>query len=299
MTTKTETLAPSTLRPGLLISLTSRLIGNIHYEKENLRHKKTAGGEEAEWKTKRTIQDLQEHLAGRKAQSAARSCITRVCSKTAFGLLCPEAKAKELEAAIADARKLTDAFNRKAKLSNLQVYVIAGKVSPDDVEAVRAINGEVRGLIKAMEDGIKNLDVEAVRAAANDARRIGTMLSSDASGRIKEAIDQARTAARKIVKAGETAAGTVDQEVLKNLERSRTSFLDMDGGVGAAVPEAEAGRALDLTPDEPKEAAGAVAGRADGTGNVEEVPKKAKKPAKKKSVAVAKAKAKSRVKKAA
>lgn len=246
----------NTLRPGLLVSLKTGLTGNVNYEKTVLeQNRKTDDGAvKAKWETTRIIHDPEEHEAGRKAQMDARVAIVKVCTNTAFGLLCPEANAQQLDAAIAEARSIADKFNASAKLSRLHVYVIAGRVAADDVEAVKAINNEVRSLLEDMKSGIKNVNVKAIRQAADEAKRLGEMLTPDAAGRVTVAIEAARAAARKIVKAGEQAAQEVDISAIKRLEECRTSFLDLDGGQAVASPEADS-RALDLLPEsEVKEA---------------------------------------------
>jgi hypothetical protein len=229
--------------------LKTSITGNVAYQKHVIEpdHIIEEGAQKAKWETERTITDPAEFEAAKKARGAARYAIASVCANSAFGLLCPEASADKLDAAVAEARRITEAFNAKAKLSQVYVYVIAGRVAPDDVEAVRAINSEVRDLLQEMKDGVANLDVKAVREAANRARSIGTMLSPDAAERIQEAIAAARGAARRIVSAGEQAAEEIDQGTILTLTQARTAFLDLDesGEIGAPIAE---GRALDLMP---------------------------------------------------
>lgn len=241
------TLVNNTLRPGLLVSLKTALSGNITYSKQTLEadHTTETGAQRAKWETVRTITDRDEHDRGRKAQAEARSRITGVCTNTAFGLLCPEADRENLERAVKEARELADAFNATAQLSRLTVYVIAGRIAPDDVEAVKAINAEIRGLMQSMEEGVSNLDVKTIRDAANEARRLGSMLSPEAAGRVQVAIEAARSAARKIVKAGEEAAQEVDRAAITRLTECRTSFLDLDDIREVAAP-VEPGRGVDL-----------------------------------------------------
>ena len=113
------------------------------------------------------------------------------------------------------------------------------------MEAVRAINAEVRGLLEDMEAGLRKLDVEGVREAANKARALTAMLSPLAAERAQAAIDQVRKAARQIVKAGETAAYEIDQATLRTLQQSRAAFLDLEDAQDMAEPEVT-GRAIDL-----------------------------------------------------
>lgn len=243
----------TTLRPGFLVSLKTSLSGNVTYNARTIEpeHVTESGEMLAKWETEKTIADPAEHEAGIKARSLARTAITRVCSASTFGLLCPESRALELQDAIREARAVAEAFNRAATITNLSVGVIVGRVASDDAEAVRAINAEVRSLLEDMDSGLRKLDVEAVREAANKARALGQMLTADAAARVQGAIDAARMVARRMTKAGEQAAQELDSAVLDTLARARTAFLDLDEvpAVDADLV-AESGRALDLGPVE-------------------------------------------------
>ncbi len=246
----------STLRPGLLVSLSCSLRGNVSYAQEVIdpEHLNDDGATEAEWKTKRTVADAAEYEAGKKARAKTRSVVSAVCVKSAFGLLCPEIDAEKLTAAIAEAHKVADDFNATAKLSRVRVYVIAGRIASDDVEAAKAIASEVNGLLANMEQGVKNMDVEAIRAAASQAKQMGAMLSPENETRVRMAIEAARATASTIAKAGEQAAISVDQATLRRIAEARTAFLDLDDAKAIAAPQAKAA-ALDLTPDAPIKAA--------------------------------------------
>lgn len=251
MTTKANTL-----RPGLLVSLKTSVAGNVSYDKKpiEVEHIVDTGAQKTRWETERTIIDPVEHEAAKVARSKAAGLIRRVCAVSAFGLLCPEVASPDLDAAVAEARRVVDEFNAGAKLSRISVYVITGRIVPDDVEAVKAINSEVRDLLSDMADGIKNLDVKVIREAATKAKNLGSMLSPDAGARIQIAIEAARTAARRIVQAGEQGAAMIDTFSLRKITESRTAFLDLDPVNDVAVPATE-GRALDLSPILPVEAA--------------------------------------------
>src|SRR5579859_5622242 len=169
----------STLRPGLLVSLKTSVSGNVAYRRQNIEsdHITEDGAKRARWETERTVVDPGEHDEAIKVRGKARSLITGVCSASAFGLLCPETATAELMQAVEEAQALAAEFNRSAKLTRIGVYVIAGKVAADDMQAVQAINSEVRDLLAEMESGLRNLDVKTVRDAANKAKGIGQMLS--------------------------------------------------------------------------------------------------------------------------
>jgi hypothetical protein len=244
-------VALSTLRPGLLVSLKTSCRGNVTYEREDLEVKEQVAENEdrAEWLTKRTIADVAEHKAAEDARSKARSIIARICTQSAFGLLCPEADADKLDKAVAEARELVDEFNRTAALTRVHVYVIAGRIAQDDVEAVKAINSEVQDLLDAMVIGVEKLDVKAIRDAAAKAKQLGSMLTPAAKALVGSAIDNARAAATRIVKAGEAAAIEIDESAIRMITASRTAFLDLSDALEVARPQAEA-RAIDLAPVE-------------------------------------------------
>jgi hypothetical protein len=239
----------STLRPGLLVSVKTSIRGNVSYDHRDIEreHLTEDGKQLAKWETERTIADPVEYEQATKVRSKVRSVIRSVCAQSAFGLLCPEKAADELDKAVAEARRISEDFNAAAKLTRIRVYIIAGRIAPDDLEAMRAINSEVLDLLTTMTEGISDLDVTAVRDAADRARDIGRMLSPDAQARIGTAIEAARSAARQIVKAGEQAAEEIDQRTIRRITEARTAFLDLDPAVEVAAPAAEA-RALDFEP---------------------------------------------------
>jgi hypothetical protein len=242
----------STLRPGLLVSLKTTISGNVRYSTREIEAERLTddGAARARWETERVIADPEEHKAATEARSKARHVVARVCAASAFGMLCPETRTAELEEGYAEARAIADAFNATAKYSRIGVFMIAGRVAADDEKAMRAINSEVSDLIAAMEQGVRNLDAGAIRDAANKAKNIGIMLSPAAQQRVAEAIDAARSAARRMVKAGETAAQDVDTYTLRKLATARTEFLDLSDAQEVAAPAAQ-GRAVDLEPDAP------------------------------------------------
>ena len=238
-----------TLRPGLLVSLKSSVSGNVNYIPHDRKVRITDDGKEiTEIETTRVIADPEEFKRAGEARGKARSIIASICVKSDFGLLCPSADRPALDEAIKAAHQVVDNFNASAQLTSVGIFAIVGTIAADDVEAVRAINSEVSDLLGAMEKGLKNLDVKIIREAANKAKGIGQMLSPDAAVRIQMAIDTARSAARKIVKAGETAAAEIDLRAIRKVTEARTAFLDMDHAKDVAAPRQES-RAIDLAPE--------------------------------------------------
>jgi hypothetical protein len=233
-----------TLIPGLLVSLKTTLTGNVSYRVTDVDRRVTdSNAQVAVWETERTIADPVEYEAAKKVRSKARSLITSACIPSAFGLLCPERGADKLALMVREAQRIVAAFNSSAKLTRVGVFVITGRVAADDEQAIRAINSEMAELIERMQQGAANLDAAAIREAANKARAVSMMLTDSARERVAAAIDLARKEARRIVKAAETAALTVDSSVVSALAHSRTAFLEVDmpqADVAAPMVEARA-----------------------------------------------------------
>jgi len=245
----------SVIRPGLLVSLKSTLQGGVVYERVDINtgEKLPDGAEVSEWKTKRTIEDPVEHTAATKARGAARSLIVKCCSTTSFGLLCPEEQEGALDAAVKAARQVVDNFNDSAKHTRIGIFVIKGKVASTDAEAARAITQEIAELTIAMDAGIKAFDPDAIRKAASRARELSSMLSEEKQGKINGAIEQARKAARTIVKRIETEGedrSVVMMDIQRGqIESARIAFLDMSGDsdvVGGELPSVQQQRFADL-----------------------------------------------------
>ena len=238
----------STLKPGLLVHVSTSIKGNVSYDKGEETVTNEDGVEVSTWETERTIKDAAEQKLATEVKSKARNLVVSVCVATEHGLLCPTERRANLDAAFDNARALVVEFNANARTTRLKFNALAGYIAPDDLTAVRAINSEVRDLLADMTAGIENLDVERVRDAANRTKKIGNMLSPEMQARIDETIKAVREQAKKIVEAGDQAATVIDAEVVNKLAATRTAFLDLDDAVEVAAPDDTSGRALDLAP---------------------------------------------------
>jgi hypothetical protein len=236
----------STLRPGLLVAVTTSIRGNVRYRTTDLGTTLTVdGAEESRWETERHVTDKAEQERASKARSLARSAVQSVCAQSAFGLLCPEAKRDALDGAVAAARAIVDEFNAGASVTRVAFNVLCGRIAPDDAEAIRAINAEMSDLMATMAEGMRNLDVKVIRDAANRARSVGQMLTPEMQDKVQAAIEIARKTAREAVKAAETGAQEIDRAAIARIQEARTAFLDLDEQ--KTIGEVEhAGRSLDL-----------------------------------------------------
>jgi hypothetical protein len=239
-------LNPTTLRPGLLVNVNTSIRGNVRYTKQTIEaeHIVETGAAKASWNTEKTVTDPGEHKRATEVRGKCRSLISACCANSAFGLLCPDNRADDLDKATREAEALVTAFNATAEVTRVQFYIMAGRVAADDVEAARKISGELRDLLDDMQQGVQNLDAEAIREAANKARSVGQILTPEAQAKLADGIAAARSAARVIVRAGESAAGEIDRMALERIAKARTAF-DLGDEAEVAAPVA-AGRSIDF-----------------------------------------------------
>jgi hypothetical protein len=237
-----------TLRPGLLVSMSTGVQGNVSYHVNDRDVQREDRMEITDIRTRKTVQDVDEQERAIKQRTKIRGLILSVCVSTAFSntLLCPNSREDELREAIAEARRLTDEFNATARTTRISFYVFTGRIAQDDVETVRAITGEIRQLMDNMAVGLKALDVKTIRDAANKATEVGKMITPEAGSRLEVAIKAAREAARKIAKAGNEAAQEVDRQAVAKVKMARTAFLDINTDVSAGTKPKMAGRNIDL-----------------------------------------------------
>jgi len=248
------TISSTTLRPGFLVALKTSVRGNVHYARRDLESTPAIDGAAAtpegaavaRWEMERTIDDPVEHDRAKKARTRACGLIRSVCSQTAFGLLCPEVSSDKLDAAVAAAKVVVEEFNASSSLTTVTLYVLAGRVMPDDVEAVRAINSEITELMAAMAGGVEGGDAAAIREAASRVKGIGEMLTVDAQTKVEMAVATARAAASQIVRDQKDGKAIgVDKSAIRKITELRAAFLDFgEDEVAAAAPKAAA--ALDL-----------------------------------------------------
>lgn len=249
-----------TLQPGYLVALSVRCDGGIKYTRVDLDADKKEGDTAAveRWETTKVVDNPEEHQRARKVQSKCGSIIRSVCTHTAFGLLCPEAKLKQLQEAITEAKSLADKHNSSEEntTTTIGVYVMLGKVAQTDQEAARAIASEMRALVDEMEAGIGAGNVDAARKAASEALKMGKMLDEATNKKVSAAVEEVRAAAKEMTRkimAGEDRAAVVAKIKLDAVKSARFAFLDMDAPApaGERLPGVAA-RVVDLENEEEK-----------------------------------------------
>lgn len=224
------------LRPGYLVSLKTAIRGGIEYQRKDLDLGEleldvTPEADVKRWETVRTIADREEHARAVELRTRIVGAIRRVCVQTSFGLLCPLDREAALDESIALTADLAAEWNRTAKYSRVDVYLLRGRIAETDEESTRAIASEVRSLLDEMEAGVRQLDVPSVRDAARRARELAKALDASSAARMGAAIQSARDAARAIVrrveKGGEVAADVLSELNLGPIAAARFAVLDL------------------------------------------------------------------------
>lgn len=239
----------TTIRPGLLVSLSTHVKGNVSYKRTDIEeeHLTEDGAKKASWNQERTIADPAEFERAQKVASKIGSLIRGVCTKSAFHLLCPEGESAKLDAAITEAREMAEDFNRRASLTRVSFNIMTGRIAANERDAINSINAEVRDLLADMAQGVETMDVKRIREAADRAKEMGVMLADGPQARVNIAVEKARSAAREISKAArEGTEANVDRLAAVTITEMRTSFLDFDDAAPLTTSAPVQGRALDL-----------------------------------------------------
>ena len=173
-----------TIKPCILVSLHSSVTGGVTYTRKTLDTpelpetvaavEKTVDRDVERWETTKIVEDKIEHERAEDARKKARGEITKLCIKSAFGLICPVAYESELSEAIDRAHTIATSFNDDptTRYTRVSLFVMRGHVASTDEEAAKAIGDEVRRLVSQMDAGINKLDVKAIREAADKARSL-------------------------------------------------------------------------------------------------------------------------------
>lgn len=245
-------MSMTVMKPGILVSLKTRVVGGVSYNRVDLRSDRDGEMETEEWQTTKTVQNAREFEKAGKMRSKASGLIRRCCIDTGFGLLCLVENEVALRDAVREAREKIERFNAKAEHSTIQLRVLRGRIAETDDEALRAISGELQDLLRGMRQGVKRLSVEEIRDAASRAKRVAEMLDEDQRKKVDKAVKQARSAAKKIAKMANEDADAIREGLaeldLSGMKKKRFKFLDLDAddegeGDTDAMPSTSADRA--------------------------------------------------------
>jgi hypothetical protein len=271
------------LKPGLLLSLSTRLEGGVAYSREDLDHQREGVEETTSWKTEKRVDDVEELARATRVRGRVRSLIRSATIYTPFGMICPTDNESVLDARIAEAETLCAEFNANAVHTQVQFRTLRGRIAENTREAIAAVRGEIQTLLGELESALSAGQVTGIREVAQRATQMGRLLEEGTEARsvLERAVKESRRVATELVKRVEEGAAATAEILaaanLKLVSTARHTFSDEEigeitDGAGLTLPSAPLQRFGDLgeeyVPDpflpdsepEPVESAGERAG---------------------------------------
>jgi hypothetical protein len=215
-----------TFKAGLAVDLTVRITGGVEYKRTMKTSRNVGTAKVEEWETEKITANAEEQATAVALRGDIRHQITRLCARTPLGdlLLIPPDREPDVRAALDAARLRVEAHNAAASHHHLVMGCVLLRFVPEDEWTARSIRGEIFSVLTRMETGIGSADAEAIREGADAARRVLPMLTPEASVALDAAIEEARRAAReivrRIVKGGEAA-----EEVIAEIQELGTARI--------------------------------------------------------------------------
>jgi hypothetical protein len=219
------------LRPGFLVSLSTRVEGGVSYERIDLEERtRDDGSEFKRWETRKLTIDPEEHDEAVRTRLRVRTLVKRVCAATPFGLICPAEDVPQLDEALAEADRVVAEFNAKAQHCSVHYASLRGEIAKDQAEAVASVRKEVAALVESMSRAVELGDVKSIRDLAGSAGQMERLLEERTEGRdqLSRAVNAARRVARAIVKrverGGEDLAAVLAEAQVAPIALARMTF---------------------------------------------------------------------------
>ena len=224
----------SYIRPGLLVQLCTKVRGGVFYDRQEATPRgecPTENGTIRRIETEITTLDAEEHRRATQVRSKCQDLIRSQCFySTKFRLLCPQDREDKLQEAIEEAERLAAEFNATARYTWVSVDVSIGVIRDSDERTARGIADEVRGILEAMEAGVRDVDAEAIRAANRRAVELAGILDEQTGRQIAAAVEDAKVAAReitrRIIKGQESRERVLAELKTSAISAARFALLD-------------------------------------------------------------------------
>ncbi len=241
-----------------MLALQTTMKGGTSYELHESETEREGGMLRKRRDSTVTVFDTDEHDRAVKVRGEARYCITRLCVKTPFSLLCPEENEAKMDEGVLLAKKMVADFNATSVYTKIGLYTMKGKILGNDEANAAAIAAEMRNLLAEMSAAIQKMDPDAIRDAIQKANEVSSMLVEEQQEKVTGAIELARVAAREIAKTikkkglGAVNVVTEYRAELLALKTAGNAFLDFEEPTvkdGGEVPGVQV-KDLDLSDDE-------------------------------------------------
>jgi hypothetical protein len=241
-------MEPRKIADGYLVALSTSIENGPQYGRADVTTDLDGTAERKSWRATKYVAHVAEYERAVDLRSKARTVVARHCAFIGFCFLCRDDRLPRLQTDMEDLQSKVAEFNSTATSAvRVTVNALIGRLARDDAATIAVVRAEVDGLLSAMKNGAETGDVEAMRSGAKKARNAVKMLTPAMEADFGETITKVQKAAKRLVKAADTAAAQVDADVLADLDGARMRFLDLSEPMPlAAEPVPAPARQLDL-----------------------------------------------------
>ena len=233
-----ETVEKSYLQECLLVGGQIKTEGCLSYDRQDRKAESNGVGELAEWKTLRTVINIDEQANLYKVRGVLEKKITDLGWRlSGLGWIIPLNNESALDLALAEIRQAVKDYNRSATCTSIRDILVAFRIASTDEKVADALYTSAVDLLSRAATAIEKGDVKELREALNGLVGIDKVLPPEQGSKISSLIEGARKQARIAVK-GVKAAALGDEEKEKGLMGSLLSSLkDGVSGIRASLVE--------------------------------------------------------------
>jgi hypothetical protein len=183
--------------------------GCVSYSHTDRTEKLTGIVEEVDWRTHKTVDNVNEQKAMVTTRlNLERKITTLGAILSGFGWIIPASKSVELNNALKEIYAGVKAYNTTSTCTKLFAWMSIFDVRSNDERIAGALYEKAVDLLTEIESAIRNGDVKAIRTSLSAMRGLDTVLPTEKATQVSTLITNARAAVKQAVKAVKDAAGS-------------------------------------------------------------------------------------------
>ena len=184
--------------------------GGVSYQISEEETRQEGAAEHSEWKTEKTISDVEERKAALNTAQRIRRSFGRLGVPLDIGIVIPMARMSDYEEQHAANRKEVDGFNATSTYSRLS-YVALPIIVGTSEEAARYVMESIRDALQVLRDSLTDGDVQRAKDALRELKGVDQILrrefSEQAAEAVKEAQSQVRAMGKRLKERQESTPG--------------------------------------------------------------------------------------------
>ena len=218
------------INPGWLVVFDTHLHGCATYTVKERTEFVTDKKLEGNWKTDKTVTDVDEHKSVFREWQRARAVIKNVGYSTKLGVFVPFHKEKELNAALEESAKIIREHNATALHTSISGTNMVFKISGDDSAIAEGILRRTTETLEALQVAIKAGNVADIRKTLTESKRIDSMFMEKQSQALQKAFGSARKIAREIKKDSDNLDNVlkVFESQINDVTTARMMFVETE-----------------------------------------------------------------------